>query len=64
MPHLAAGLIMSLPHDKSSDGGRVAEKMGVRYHSLILGIYHQREWKKARGKDETGEAEFVIYDLL
>jgi len=39
MPHLAAGLIMSLPHDKSSDGERVAEKKGD--HSLILDTYHQ-----------------------
>ena len=43
MPHLAAGLIMSLPHDKSSDDERVVEKKGGRYHSLILGTYHQSE---------------------
>lgn len=60
MPYLATGLIMSLPRDKSSDGGRVAEKKGGRYHSRILGTYHRRERKKARREDETEEAEFVI----
>jgi len=61
MPYLVARLIMSLPRDKSSDGGRAAEKKGC--NSRILGTYHQRERKKVRREDETGETEFVIYGL-
>lgn len=62
MPYLTARLITLLPHDKSSDGGRITEKKGDRYDSRILDTYHQQNRKKARIQ-RTEEAEFVIYDL-